>query len=505
MATTETRALPGKTSRRDRHLGLALGVISLAQLMLVLDELIVNTALPHIQQALHFSGTTLEWVVTAYAITFGGLLMFGGRSGDILGRRRVFVAGILIFTLGSLSGGLSGESGWLIGSRALQGLGAAFAAPAALSLIAVTFPEGKHRTQALGVYAAMTGMGGAIGLILGGLLTTYASWRWVFFVNVPIGLVLILGALFVIPESIPHPRQWDVPGALLATAGFAALVYGLTHGATGPDGISHWSEPITLACLSFAGAALASFLLIEARQRQPLLPLWIFQNRNRVGVYLILLCLASVFFAMFFFVTLYLQTVWGYSALKGGLAWLPFVGTFIVFAGINTKLVPKVGARIPITTGAALAPIALYWMSHLQPHSDYLTSLCLPLMLFAAGAGFIFVPLTMTVVAGIADENAGVASSMFNAGQQVGGAIGLATIGSVTWTVVNNKARTITAAIPQAVNGADAHRIAYAGAMTAGVHTAMLMGTGAALTALAIALIAIRVRRDELPDTPMPT
>ena len=192
MATTKTRAVPGTTSRRNRHLGLALGVISLAQLMLVLDELIVNTALPHIQQALHFSGTTLEWVVTAYAITFGGLLMFGGRSGDILGRRRVFVAGILVFTLGSLSGGLSGESGWLIGSRALQGLGAAFAAPAALSLIAVTFPEGKHRTQALGVYAAMTGMGGAIGLILGGLLTTYASWRWVFFVNVPIGLVLSL-------------------------------------------------------------------------------------------------------------------------------------------------------------------------------------------------------------------------------------------------------------------------------------------------------------------------
>ncbi len=193
----------------------------------------------------------------------------------------------------------------------------------------------------------------------------------------------------------------------------------------------------------------------------------------------------------------------GYSALKGGLAWLPFVGTFIVFAGINTKLVSKVGARIPITTGAVLAPIALYWMSHLHPDSNYLTSLCLPLIVFAAGAGLIFVPLTMTVVAGIADENAGVASSMFNAGQQVGGALGLAVIGSVTWTVVNNKVHTIAASTPGA-SGATAHRIAYDAAMTSGIHTAMLMGAGAAITALAIALVIIRVRREDLPDTPMP-
>jgi EmrB/QacA subfamily drug resistance transporter len=501
MAITDTLAPPQPASVRERHLGWALGVISLAQLMLVLDELIVNTALPHIQQALHFSGTSLEWVVTAYAITFGGLLLFGGRSGDILGRRRVFMAGVAVFTLGSLCGGLSGNSGWLIASRALQGLGAAFAAPAALSLIAVTFPEGKHRTRALGVYAAMTGMGGAIGLLAGGLLTTYASWRWVFFVNVPVGIALILGALAVIPESVRHPRQWDVPGALLATTGLAALVYGLTHGATGPNGVSHWTEPITLACLSFAGVALASFVMIEARQRQPLLPLWLFRNRNRVGVYLMLLCLASVFFAMFFFVTLYTQTVWGYSALKGGLAWLPFVGAFIVFAGINTKLVPKVGARVPITTGAVLAPIALFWLSHLDPTSNYFTAMCLPLMLFAAGAGFIFVPLTMTVVAGISDDNAGVASSMFNAGQQIGGALGLATIGSVTWTVVNNKARSLAATIPAGADPATSHRATYAAAMTSGIHTAMLMSTGAAITALIVALIAIRVRRADLPDS----
>src|SRR5229473_3242804 len=279
---------------RSRHLGLALVVISMAQLMLVLDELIVNTALPHIQQALHFSGTGLEWVVTGYAVTFGGLLMLGGRADDILGRRRMFSAGILFFTIASLLGGFATNSSLLITARVLQGVGAALAAPAGLSLIAVTFPEG-------------------------GLLTTYASWRWVFFVNVPIGLLLAFGARFAIPESRRYPRRWDLPGAITGTAGFALLIYGLTRGATGPDGISHWADTATIVALAGAAAAIIAFVVIEARSRQPLLPLWIFADRNRAGVYLILLCLASTFFGMFFFLTLFTQVVWGYSALRGGL------------------------------------------------------------------------------------------------------------------------------------------------------------------------------------------
>src|SRR5215469_16993028 len=257
-------------TRGTRRLGLALVVISMAQLMLVLDELIVNTALPHIQRALHFSGTGLEWVVTGYAVTFGGLLMLGGRAGDILGRRRMLTGGILAFTAASLAGGLATTSWLLITARVLQGAGAAAAAPAALSLITVTFPEGRLRTRALGVYAAMTGMGGGVG-------------------------------------------------------------------------------------------ALAGFVAIEARSAQPLLPLWIFADRNRAGVYVILLCLASVFFAMFFFLTLFTQVVWGYSALRGGLAYLPFIGGFIAAAGICTKLVTRFGARVPMTTGAVLAPVALFW------------------------------------------------------------------------------------------------------------------------------------------------
>jgi MFS family permease len=309
MATDITEVRPAGAQlaaavpARSRHLGLALVVISMAQLMLVLDELIVNTALPHIQQALHFSGTGLEWVVTGYAVTFGGLLMLGGRAGDILGRRRMFSAGILFFTLASLLGGFATSSWLLITARVLQGAGAALAAPAGLSLIAVTFPEGKLRTRALGMYAAMTGLGGAVGVVAGGLLTTYASWRWVFFVNVPIGLLLAFGARFAIPESQRYPRRWDLPGAITGTAGFALLIYGLTRGATGPDGISHWADTGTVLALGGAAAAIIAFVVIEARSHQPLLPLRIFASRNRTGVYLILLCLASTFFGMFFFLT----------------------------------------------------------------------------------------------------------------------------------------------------------------------------------------------------------
>jgi EmrB/QacA subfamily drug resistance transporter len=491
------------------HPGLALAVISMAQLMLVLDELIVNTALPHIQRALHFSGTGLEWVVTGYAVTFGGLLMLGGRAGDIIGRRRMLRAGILAFTAASLVGGLATASWVLITARVLQGVGAAAAAPAALSLIAVTFPEGKLRTRALGVYAAMTGMGGGVGVVLGGLLTTYASWRWVFFVNVPIGLVLAVGARFALPESQRYLRRWDLPAAVTGTAGFALLIYGLTRGATGPDGISHWGDTATIAALAGAAAALGAFVAIEARSPRPLLPLWIFADRNRAGVYLILLCLASVFFGMFFFLTLFTQVVWGYSALRGGLAYLPFIGGFIAIAGVCARLVSRVGARVPMTVGAALAPVSMFWLSRVHEHSHYLTGVCLPLLLFAVTAGLIFVPLTMTLVAGISDEHAGIASSMFNAGQQVGGAVGLAVIGSVAWTVVNNHIRTAIARA-SAGQAATAGRAAtpgsfvYRHALTAGVEAALTIGVAATVLALLSTLVTIRARREELPDSPLP-
>jgi EmrB/QacA subfamily drug resistance transporter len=475
----------------------------MAQLMLVLDELIVNTALPHIQRALHFSGASLEWVVTGYAVTFGGLLMLGGRAGDILGRRRMLSAGILAFSLASLAGGLATASWLLVTARIVQGAGAALAAPAALSLITVTFPEGKLRTRALGVYAAMTGMGGGVGVVAGGLLTTYASWRWVFFVNVPLGFALALGARYVLPESQRYPRRWDLPGAVTGTAGFALLIYGLTRGATGPDGLSHWADTATILALTGAAAALAAFVAIEARSPQPLLPLWIFADRSRAGVYLILLCLASVFFGMFFFLTLFTQAVWGYSALRGGLAYLPFIGGFILIAGVCTKLVSRVGARVPMTIGAALAPAAMFWLSRVQEHSHYVTGVMLPLLVFAVSAGLIFVPLTMTLVAGISDEHAGIASSMFNAGQQAGGAVGLAVIGSVAWTIVNHHIRHALARVP-AGHAALAGSPLYGHALTAGVDAALTIGAAATVVALIVTLVAIRVRREDLPASPLP-
>jgi EmrB/QacA subfamily drug resistance transporter len=499
---------PGAEPAGTRRLGLALIVISMAQLMLVLDELIVNTALPHIQRALHFSGTGLEWVVTGYAVTFGGLLMLGGRAGDILGRRRMLSGGILLFTAASLAGGLATTSWLLITARVAQGAGAAAAAPAALSLITVTFPAGKLRTRALGVYAAMTGMGGGVGVVAGGLLTTYASWRWVFFVNVPLGVLLAFGVRAVLPESQRYPRRWDLPGAVTGTAGFALLIYGLTRGATGPDGISHWGDTATVVALVGAAVGLGAFVAIEARSAQPLLPLWIFADRNRAGVYLILLCLASVFFGMFFFLTLFTQVVWGYSALRGGLAYLPFIGGFIVIAGICTRLVSRVGARVPMTIGAALAPASMFWLSRVHEHSHYLTGVCLPLLVFAGTAGLIFVPLTMTLVAGITDEHAGIASSMFNAGQQVGGAVGLAVIGSVAWTIVNNHVRSqiarIAAGHPAAGHGPVPGSPIYHHALTAGVQVALSMGAAATVLALIVTLVAIRVRREDLPDSPLP-
>jgi predicted MFS family arabinose efflux permease len=379
------------------------------------------------------------------------------------------------------------------------------AAPAALSLIAVTFPEGKHRTRALSVYAAMTGMGGAIGLIAGGLLTSYATWRWVFFVNVLIGLPLLLGTRYAIPETVRYPRKFDLPGTLTGSIGFALLVYGLSHGATGPDGISHWADPATVGALAGAVASLTSFFVIEACTAEPLLPLRILRDRNRLGVYAMLLFLAAAFFGMFFFVTLFLQTVWGYSALRAGSAYLPFIGTFIMVSGICSQIVPRVGVRIPMTIGAPTAAAALYWLSRVGIHSHYVTGVMLPFILFAFAAGLIFVPLTMTLVAGISDEDSGVASSMFNAGQQVGGAVGLATIGTIAWSAFNHHVKASLASVTAPATHAATHALSpgspiYDHALSSGLMRGLTIGASGAALAFVIALVAIRVRREDLPQ-----
>ena len=295
-------------------------------------------------------------MVNAYALTFGGLLLLGGRAGDILGRKRVFIAGIILFSVASLLGGFATSEAWLLAARALQGVGGAIVAPTALSLVTTNFPEGPPRNRAMGVYAAMSIGGAAVGLIAGGLLTTYLSWRWVLFVNVPIGVVVALLA----PRAAGRvasatPRRFDLPGAITGTLGLAALVYGLSSAATSPNGVSHWGDTKVVASLAAAVVLLAAFLFIESRSKHALMPLRIFRNRNRSGAYLIMLCVGTAMFGMFFFLTIFVQTVWDYSALKTGVAYLPMVAMIMVMAGVSAQLVPRIGARPLLLAASAIA------------------------------------------------------------------------------------------------------------------------------------------------------
>jgi EmrB/QacA subfamily drug resistance transporter len=431
-----------QAERVPRRLGLALFVIATAQLMIVLDATIVNVALPHIQRALGFSGTGLEWIVTAYSLAFGSLLLLGGRLGDMYGRRRVFIAGILLFSLGSLAGGFATTQSWLLIARGVQGAGGALAAPTALALIATTFPMGAPRNRALGVWAGMAGAGGAVGLLLGGILTSYISWRWVFFVNVPIGaLVIALSPIALVPTRRLHARL-DIPGVITSAAGLALLVYGLTHAAAGQDGRSHWGEPLTIATLAASAVLLIAFVFIERRSTHPELPLHLLESRRRSGAYVMMLLLGTALFAVFFFLTIYVQTVWGYSAVKAGLAWLPFPISLIAINIVVARvLVTKVGVRPLLMVGPLLATAGFMWLSRLSPTGSYWTHLFGPMMTLSAGMGFMFVPLTLMVVSHVKHEEAGAASSLLNVGQMIGGSIGLAAIGTIAWTSVANSVR----------------------------------------------------------------
>src|SRR5215469_2110492 len=435
---------------RPRRLRLGLAVIATAQLMITLDATIVNVALPHIQEALHFSGTNLEWVVNAYALAFGGLLLLGGRSGDLLGRRRIFIFGILLFTAASLLGGLATSQAWLLTARVFQGVGGAFAAPTSLSLIAVTFPEGKQRNRAMGVYAAMSIAGGAVGLLAGGLLTSYLNWRWVFFVNVPIGLLIAFLAPRVLGESERRRGNFDLPGAITGSLGLGALVYGLSNAATTANGVSHWGDTKVIVSLVAAVVLLVSFGFIEVRSKNALVPIRVLRSRDRTGSYLISLCVGTALFSIFFFLTIFMQTVWGYSALKSGLAYLPMVAVIMLMSGIASQFVSRIGARALVITGSAITAGGLFWLSRLSEHSGYAGGLLGPTIVTAAGVGLIFVPMSLVALARVPNSDAGVASSLLNTGQQVGGSIGLAVLGTVAWSAVASSARSAAAAAAHA-------------------------------------------------------
>jgi EmrB/QacA subfamily drug resistance transporter len=506
--------LPGDPARpASRHLGLALVVIATAQLMVVLDATIVNVALPHIQGALGFSGSGLEWVVNAYALTFGGLLLLGGRAGDLLGRRRVFIAGIILFSVASLLGGFATTQEWLLAARALQGVGGAIVAPTALSLVTTTFPEGPPRNRAMGVYAAMSIAGGAVGLIAGGVLTTYLSWRWVFFVNVPIGIVVALMAPRAIGETPRHRGRFDLPGAITCTLGLASLVYGLSSAATSPNGVSHWGDTKVIGSLTAAVVLLASFIIIEMRSKHALMPLRIFRNRDRTGAYVIMLCVGTALFGMFFFLTIFVQTVWHYSALKTGVAYLPMMATVMLMAGVSAQLVPRIGARPLLLAGSTIATGGMFWLSRITEHSSYTGSLLGPMLVTAAGMGMLFMPLTLVALSRVDDQDAGLASSLLNTGQQVGGSIGLALLGTVAWTVVSNAARSSAASAAAAARSghplqgtaAQIKTAIYDHALAVGFSRGFEVSAGIALLALIITIAVIRVKREDLAGVqPMP-
>ena len=506
--------LPGNPSRpASRHLGLALVVIATAQLMVVLDATIVNVALPHIQHSLGFSGSGLEWVVNAYALTFGGLLLLGGRAGDILGRRRVFIAGIILFSAASLLGGFATTQEWLLAARALQGVGGAIVAPTALSLVATTFPEGPQRNRAMGVYAAMSIGGAAVGLIAGGLLTTYFSWRWVLFVNVPIGIIVALIAPRALGESERHRGRFDLPGAITCTLGLAALVYGLSSAATTANGVSHWGDTKVVFSLVAAVVLLASFVIIEMRSPHALMPLRIFRNRNRSGAYLIMLCVGMAMFGMFFFLTIFVQTVWGYSPLRSGVAFLPMVAAIMAMAGTSAALVPRIGARPLLLAGSAITTVGMFWLSRITEHSSYVGGLLGPMLVTAAGLGLLFMPATLVALSKIDDADAGLASSLLNTGQQVGGSIGLALLGTVAWTVVANTAKSSAIAAAAAARaGHPLHGTAAQvkatiqdHALAVGFSHGFEVSALIALIALIITIALIRVKREDLAGVqPMP-
>jgi len=504
-AAASAAAATRSSGAPQRRLGLALAVIATAQLMVVLDATIVNVAQPHIQAALHFSGSNLEWVVNAYALAFGGLLLLGGRSGDLLGRRRVFVAGILLFSLASLLGGFATSQEWLLAARVLQGVGGAFAAPTALSLIALTFPEGPPRNRAMGVYAAMSVAGGAVGLIAGGLLVQYLDWRWVLFVNVPIGLVVAFLAMRVLPESQRRRGQFDLPGAITGSLGLAALVYGLTEAATTPNGVSHWGDTKVIVSLVAAVVLLVAFGFIEVYSKHALVPMRVLRSRDRTGAYLISLCVGTALFGMFFFLTLFVQNVWGYSPLKTGVAYLPMIGMIMLASGVASQLVTRIGARPLMLAGSAIATGGMFWLSRINEHSHYASGLLGPMMITALGMGLIFVPLSLVALAKVGDNDAGVASSLLNVGQQVGGSIGLAILGTVAWSAVATSihAQAVAAARHATGHLSAAQEAAAVKAITdhaysVGFSKGYLVSAGIALLALIITIVAIRVKKDDL-------
>ncbi|MFI9102810.1 MFS transporter [Streptomyces fildesensis] len=503
MTTSQVHvSRPPGTARREGRPGIALAVIAACQLMVVLDATIVNIALPHIKDALSFSTTDLSWVLNAYTLTFGGLLLLGGRAGDILGRRRVFVFGILLFSLASLLGGFAQEPWQLLAARSLQGVGGAIASPTSLALITSTFPEGPERNRAFGVFAAVSAGGGAIGLLAGGMLTQWLDWRWVLFVNVPIGLLIAFLAPLFINESDRQTGRFDILGAITSTGGMASLVYGFIRAAD-----SGWKDPVTLAAFGAAVVLLSLFVVVERRAADPITPLRMFADRNRSGTYVIMLSLAAAMFGMFFFIVLFVQNVLGYSPIDSGLAFLPITVAIVTGAGLSTRLLPVLGPKPFLVTGTLLTGAGMAWLTRLDPGSGYPGGVLGPMVLFGFGMGLNFVTLTLTAVSGVAQHEAGAASGLLNATQQVGGSLGLSILVTVFGTASRNEFGDqlpdfLAKATPQQkAEFAKTHELPAPwghDVLSQGISTAFMAGVGFVVLAVLTALFVVRVRKSDL-------
>jgi EmrB/QacA subfamily drug resistance transporter len=467
-------AVEGGRARTETNRWFVLVLVCIAQFMVILDATIVNVALPSIQHGLHFTASSLQWIVNSYALVFGGFLLLGGRASDLLGRQRLFVAGLAVFTVASLINGIATSSGMLVGGRALQGLGAALVSPAALSIVTTTFAEGAERTKALGIWSAIAAGGGAVGLVLGGLLTETLSWRWVFFINLPIGIAAALLSLRYVANSRAEnrPDTADVAGAVTVTSGLLVLVYAIVKAQD-----YGWTSAKTLGLGALAAVLLGSFVVIELRSKAPLIRLGIFRLRSLTASNVAMLLVASGLFSMFYFAGIYLQEVLNYGPLKAGLAFLPFTLGIIVGAVASQQLIQRIGIRAVVFIGLALGGAGLLYFTQLSTTSTYLADVFPAIAVMSIGMGMTFVPLTLLATTKVDSDDAGLASGLFNTSQQIGGALGLAVLSTLATSRTSDL---IGSGVAQPT------------AVTNGFHVAFAVGAGLLLAGIAVIAIFIR-------------
>jgi EmrB/QacA subfamily drug resistance transporter len=482
MPEALTHAPSAPSPPRNVNPWLVLVIACMAQFMVVLDITVVNIALPSVQRGLHFSPSNLQWIVNAYTLVFGGFLLLGGRAADLIGRKRLFMAGVIVFTLASMLNGVAQSSGMLIIGRGLQGLGGALVSPAALSIVTTTFSDGEQRTRALGVWSAIAAGGSAVGLLLGGALTDLASWRWVFFVNLPVGIITLALAMRFVSESRVEAerRSFDLAGAFAVTTGLVVLVYTIVKAQS-----FGWGSPRTVGLGAAAVALLAAFVAIERRSRAPLMRLSIFRVRTLAVADAVLLLLASGMFGMFFFASLYIQQILGYSPLKAGLAFLPVTGVIMIGAAAAQQMIKRLGVRNVGAIGIAVASAGLLVLTQLPVHGSYAGDVLTGLLPLGLGLGLAFVPVTLLGTSGVREEDTGLASGLFNTAQQVGGSLGLA--------ILSTLAASQTTSVLHGTSTA-----AVLTARVSGYHVAFL--AAAIMLASGAALLAFGLRRHHMRD-----